>query len=113
MTREISDLSLCCVERTLGAERTAIAVVESYRATAEELPGVRTRYARRPKYHELVHLEKLPSGLTYPAHVEAILATVDSLAGSERSVRPRSAGYSWLQWSGRGRWPPIRPKWPR
>jgi hypothetical protein len=71
----------------LGQARdaTAIAAVESYRAEEPSADG-RTRRPRRLKHHELVYLEKLQPGLSYPAQVSAIVSIVDALATGDRSV---------------------------
>jgi hypothetical protein len=69
----------------LGQARdaTALAAVDSYRADAE--PSGDARRPRRLKHHDLIHLEKLQPGLSYPAQVAAIVSIVDALAEGGRS----------------------------
>jgi hypothetical protein len=72
------------IDLAQARDATAIAAVESYRA--EELPGdAHTRRPRRLKHHELIALEKLQRGLSYPAQVSAIVSIVDALADGDRS----------------------------
>ncbi len=74
------------IDLAQARDATAIAAVDSYSVAEELSADARTRRPRRQKHHELVHLEKLQPGLSYPAQVSAIVCIVDALADGDRSV---------------------------
>jgi len=69
------------IDLAQARDRTAIAAVSSFYVGASEENDVTSRRrARRLRHHQLVRLDKLRPGLSYPVQAEEIVAIAEALA---------------------------------